>query len=81
MQKNIKAIETVADNMIREKCGDSDFIGFYNWHNGIANAYISAVIETGAGAFCVQYWKRRSVLQLHKESQPSIFTPICSQSI
>ena len=78
---NIKSIESQADNMIREKTGLSNFSGAYTWHNGIAGAYVSSIVETVQGLFCVQYWKRRNVIQLHTESQPGIFTPIASQSI
>lgn len=74
-------IETLADTMIREKTGDRKFFGDYAWHNGIANAYISAIVETAKGVFCVQYWERRGIVQLHKETQYGIFTPVCSQSI
>jgi len=74
-------IETLADTMIRQKTGDRKFFGDYAWHNGIANAYISAIVETASGFFCVQFWKRRNLVQLHIESQPGIFTPIASQSI
>ena len=78
---NIKAIEKQADKLISEKSGIAGFSGVYNWHNGIAGAYVSAIVETAQGLFCVQFWKRRNLVQLHKESQPGIFTPICSQSI
>ena len=74
-------IETLADTMIREKTGDKYFFGDYAWHNGIANAYISAIVETASGFFCVQFWERRGVVQLHKETQGGIFTPVCSQSL
>ena len=74
-------IETLADNMIREKTGEKSFFGDYVWHNGIANAYISAIVETASGFFCVQFWERRGIVQLHKETQRGIFTPVCSQSI
>ena len=77
----IKSIESQADNMIKEKTGLANFSGVYTWHNGIAGAYISAIVETAQGLFCVQFWKRRNVIQLHTESQPGIFTPICSATI
>ena len=77
----IKSIESQADNMIKEKTGLANFSGVYTWHNGIAGAYVSSIVETAKGAFCVQYWKRRNLVQLHIESQPGIFTPIASQSI
>ena len=78
---NIKAIEKQADKLIAEKSGIDGFSGVYNWHNGIAGAYVSAIVETAIGLFCVQFWKRRNVIQLHTESQPGIFSPICSITI
>jgi len=81
---NIKAIEKQADKLISEKSGIAGFSGVYNWHwhNGIiAGAYVSAIVETAQGLFYVQFWKRRGIVQLHTESQPGIFTPICSATI
>ena len=74
----IMNVEAEADKLIREKSGDKNFIGYYDWHKGIANAYLSAIVETKAGLFCAQFWERRNILQIHTESQPGIFTPVCS---
>ena len=68
-------IESTADNMIRKETGDRRFFGDYHWHNGIAGSYISAIVETASGVFCVQYWKRRNAVQLSRESG-GIFSPI-----
>ena len=81
MKAYLADIETVADDLIRKETGISRFFGDYEWHDGIANAYISAIVETASGFFCVQFWKRRNLVQLHKETQNGIFTPICSQSL
>jgi hypothetical protein len=81
MKAYLADIETAADDLIRKETGINRFFGDYEWHNGIAGAYVSAIVETASGFFCVQFWKRRNLVQLHKESQPGIFTPICSITI
>ena len=81
MKNYLMTIEATADSMIRQHSGDSRFIGNYEWRNGIANAYITAIVETVSGYFCVQFWKRRGMVQVHKESQPGVFVPVCSLAI
>lgn len=78
MKNYLMTIEATADSIIRQHSGDSRFIGDYEWRNGIAGAYITAIVETVSGYFCVQFWKRRNVVQVHKESQPGIFVPVAS---
>lgn len=81
MKNYLMTIESTADSMIREHSGDSRFIGDYEWRNGIANAYMTAIVETVSGYFCVQFWKRRGVVQVHKESHPGVFVPVSSQAM
>jgi hypothetical protein len=81
MKDWIMGIEAEVDKMIREHSGDSRFAGVYEWRNGIAYAYITATVQTKAGTFCAQFWKRRNVVKIHKESQPGIFVPVASQTI
>lgn len=74
--KNILcSIETTADAMIRKETGERRFFGDYHWHDGIAGAYISAIVETASGVFCVQYWKRRNAVQLSRECG-GFFSPV-----
>ena len=73
-------IETAADDLIRKETGERRFFGDYVWHDGIAGAYISAIVETASGLFCVQYWKRRNAVQLSKDNG-GIFSPIAIQSL
>lgn len=75
MKEYLMTIETTADTMIRKETGQRRFFGDYVWHDGIAGAYISAIIETASGVFCVQYWKRRNVVQLSRENG-GIFSPV-----
>lgn len=73
-------IETAADYLIRKETGERRFFGDYVWHDGIAGAYMSAIVETASGLFCVQYWKRRNAVQLHKDNG-GIFSPIAIHSL
>ena len=78
MKNYLMTIEATADSMIRQHSGDARFIGDYDWKKGIANAYMTAIVETISGFFCVQYWERRNVVQLHIENQPGVFVPVAS---
>lgn len=80
MKDWIMGIEAEADKMIREHSGDSRFAGVYEWHEGIAKVYITATVETKAGSYCAQFWKRRNLVQIYKENG-GVFLPVASHNI
>lgn len=81
MKNYLMTIEATADSMIRKHSGDSRFIGDYEWRKGIDESYITAIVETVSGYFCVQFLERRKVVKVHKESQPGVFVPVASLAI
>lgn len=80
MKNYLMSIEATADSMIRQHSGDSRFIGDYEWRNGIANAYVTAIVETKAGSYCANFWRRRNLVQIYKENG-GVFLPVASQTI